>query len=1394
MSQPPSQLRRRNLWTRADWPSVRRGLAGHAKAWARRILVGELLLFLVPLALCAAVTLGGRSLVPFDALVVDPLFRDSLERHGITTPQNGLVSDLVFQNLVWKQYAVESLRHNAVPLWNPQLAGGMPFLAAAQHSMLYPTFLLHLLLGAERAFGWSALLHLWLAGLAMYALGRALGWRRSTATIIGLAWSTSSLVVANGVFPMIQAGMAWTPLLLAVIEWLAQQAGRPGASHWLPRGRTATLVILLGLSWAMIGLAGHAEALAHAALLALAYGLFRILLVTRHAHRQAGLRLAVWLSLGALAGTLVAGVQLIPFLEFARTNWRSGAASYDTVVGYAFGWRQLLTFLVPDAYGNPAHHAVWDIVSGQLRKLPRDAMWGVDWGAKNYVEAACYLGILTFGLAVGGLLAGRRKPFVWFLAGFGLWCLSLVFGLPTYRLLFRWLPGADQLHTPFRWIFPFALTVVLLAGTGLEAASRDPWVARRLAALGALMTALGAMLLTVLAFAVGRPRVWVDWTETVLGRLPGAREAALAHFATLEAFASYQYWNFTHLAVFLSLSGVALVLLHRSLGRPERQRAAARLMLFVTAIDLLLVSYRFQPAAPAELAQVRPAAVAWLQDACRVKWGRVAGYGSAKVLWPNTAMRFGVPDVRAYDSIIPRWTVDSLETVMPLRPPAGMLTYNRIGNLPDVDALAHPLIAALGVRYIVTTETLAESWLKLVYQDSSARVYENLRALPRAWLVNQVEVHTDAGSLHGRLATFDPSQVALLEEAPKKVVWRELEPGRQVFRPSITVRSDTETPNGFEVEVYGATPGAMLVLSEAWFPGWRAWVTTVGTKGPVEVEVPVYRADGMLRAVPVPQGLSTVRLAYSPLSVKVGLYSTFLGLTLLFLTMAYALWVRFVSADDGDPVRRVAVNSLGPMAAALLTKVVDFAFAMLMLRILGPDNAGKYYTAIVVIGFAEIFTNFGLNLLTARDVARQPDRGALYLTNTSLLRLVLWCLAMPLLAGYVAVRQLTGSPMATDTLWAIGLLALALIPGNLNAALTSLFQARERMVLPAGVSIVSTLAKVTLGAWVLLIGYGFVGLAAVAILVNWITFSILGVLAIRAGITASRTVSVVAMGAMTTAALPLMLNHLLQTVFFKIDVLLLDQIKGSTVVGWYSAAYKWVDATLIIPAYFTMALFPLLSRRALADPAGLRRAYDAGLRLLIAIALLVALVTTVLAEELVLVLAGRQYLPHGAIALQIMIWFLPLSFANGLTQYVLIAVDRQRWITWSFALAASFNVVANLILIPRFSYSGAAVVTILSELVLLVPFRWRLRDLGHAPLLALLWRPALATSVAAVLLAVLSLLSVPAVATAALGAAAYGAALYACGGVTRDELATAARVFLPRRQAGREPLSTAAET
>src|SRR5512147_1355625 len=138
-----------------------------------------------------------------------------------------------------------------------------------------------------------------------------------------------------------------------------------------------------------------------------------------------------------------------------------------------------------------------------------------------------------------------------------------------------------------------------------------------------------------------------------------------------------------------------------------------------------------------------------------------------------------------------------------------------------------------------------------------------------------------------------------------------------------------------------------------------------------------------------------------------------------------------------------------------------------------------------------------------------------------------------------------------------------------------------------------------------------------------------------------------------------MLNHLLATVFFKVDVPLLQAMQGPTVVGWYSTAYKWIDALNIIPAYSTIALFPVMSRQAVEDKPALMRSTRVGIRLLVLMALPLAVMTTFIAPTLVLILGGPEYLPHAGIALQIMIWSIPFGWINSITNYILIALGQQ---------------------------------------------------------------------------------------------------------------------------------------
>ena len=108
-------------------------------------------------------------------------------------------------------------------------------------------------------------------------------------------------------------------------------------------------------------------------------------------------------------------------------------------------------------------------------------------------------------------------------------------------------------------------------------------------------------------------------------------------------------------------------------------------------------------------------------------------------------------------------------------------------------------------------------------------------------------------------------------------------------------------------------------------------------------------------------------------------------------------------------------------------------------------------------------------------------------------------------------------------------------------------------------------------------------------------------------------------------------------------------------------------------------------------------------------------------------------MPHGAIALQVVIWSIPFGWLNSVTNYVLIALGQERIQTRAFLIGVGFNVVTNLIFIPQYGYVAAAVTTILSEIVLLSVFAYYLRPkMAQVGWFKMLWRP---TAVALLMLA-----------------------------------------------------------
>ena len=1318
-----------------------------AYQWDLLIILSFLIL---PLLLFGGVSLGSKTMLPADALYQWPPWSATADQlpESVSPPQNALITDLLIQNYAWKNFTLESIGNGEIPLWNPNLFAGAPFLANGQHSMLYPFSLLFFLVSPERGFGLFALSQLWLAGVLMYVFGRVLKMRRGSAFVAGLVYQGGGFIVTSAaVFPMIIAAVAWLPLLLACIEKIVaptRQDGRKDTTLWW--------VIVGAVALGFQTLAGHAEFTYYSLLIMALYAAWRLVseFLAGWQDRQyrtyasnallAQLRPVMWLVAMVGLGLSLAAVQLVPLFEVGQTNFRVGSAAYEEVISWAFPWRNAITLAVPEFYGNPSDHAYRDVFTGatipfelnSFGQLNPNGPYTSSWGTKNYVEGATYLGILPLGLAaIGGLALltwrrlkrTRRNQTVFFVGLAGL-SVAFIFGTPLYALLYYGLPFIDQLHTPFRWVFPLALALATLAGFGADAVD-DAWkqAASRSAepnTLRAIVRGVGVLSLvaglgTIVVLAVSY--VFYDQLAGSIDNVFRGLALAPDAFASAEAFYSYEFWQVMILGLLLLISGFVLLL--------SRRRVWIVVAGAIIIGDLFLAGRGFHASVDPALLTSTPEAITWLQSQPG-DW-RLTTFDAtgSNALNANTPWIYGLQDIRGYDSIIPRQFTEYMSAIEP----QNGLAFNRIQPIGQLESLNSPLLDVLGVRYIMSVEALNLPKLALAWEGDGVRIYENLAVAPRAYVLPQ-SATVIADDPLAAMQTFDPRQNVIVANADAG----NLVPGETSIPASLTPAEIAAYSNNEVTVTASAAEPSWLVLNDSYAPGWRAYVRPAGADESAEQEVDITRVNANFRGVPLEPGEWTVRFRYSPRSFQLGGLASFMaGIVLVFMAGVW-IWQRYYRADGcASASRSIAKNSAAPMALSLFNKAIDFVFAAYYLRVLGPAAAGSFATAIATAGIFEIIANYGLNILLIREVSQDRSRAGHFLFNSSLLRIGIAAVASLPIFFYIWATSGSPNPLSQAEIVAIVLMMAGMVLSGLTLGVSGMFYVHEQAEVPAAMSTVTTILKVFFGVIVLSLGFSFVGLAAVSILTNLITLVALSVLAVRRfDFQGPWRVDGQMQRGMMRLGFPLMLIHLLQTIFISVDVLILRQrlVNGEEVVGWYNSAYKWYNALQIIPSYFTLALFPIISRAIKENMDSAQRMYSMSLKLMLLLALPIAALTTFSATFLIGLLGGREFLPAGAIALQIIIWSIPFGWLNSVTNYVLIGLGLESMQPRAFVLAVGFNVIANWILIPRYSYVAAGITTILSEVLLLVVFDYYLRKrMPGINWFHFAWRPVFLTAV-----------------------------------------------------------------
>ncbi len=397
------------------------------------------------------------------ALVVAAFFWPLL-LGGQSIPHGG--GDLV--SFLWPLYrfAARSLRAGELPLWNPYLYSGAPFIADNQTGVFYPINLVVFALFGEPSYAVMeglVVFHVWLAAAAMFALLRGLELRRPAALFGGVAFALSDLFVTHIGNLNLNATAAWLPLLLLA----AHRAWTRRSRNWAAGA---------GVVLAVAALAGHGQML-----LFLALALALLLLYRLAADRKQGWRRALetvgLAAVIAIVGMGGAALVLLPSYEMAEHTAR-GQLAFDEAIRYSLPPKALVGLVAPGFYGRGAAHF---------------------WGAWDRVEVG-YAGIATLVMALMSLpwvLRRDRRPFAFF-ALLALLAFLLAMGgyTPLYQLVYRFVPTFDQVRAPARLIVLGDLGLAVLAAVGLDRLLRAR-VERRGQVVGILALAAAGLALLV---------------------------------------------------------------------------------------------------------------------------------------------------------------------------------------------------------------------------------------------------------------------------------------------------------------------------------------------------------------------------------------------------------------------------------------------------------------------------------------------------------------------------------------------------------------------------------------------------------------------------------------------------------------------------------------------------------------------------------------------------------------------------------------------------------------------------------------------------------------------------------------------------------------------------------
>jgi hypothetical protein len=771
-------------------------------------------------------------------------------------------SDQYIAGYAFREFAAQSLKSgHGFPLWNPFIEGGLPYVAAMHGDIFYPTFLLRMVLPTDVAMTWEFIIHLFLCGLLTFLFLRAWRFGFYAALFGGLAYMLGGSIA--GYASPGHDGKLFVSTMLPAALLLLTRGVRDGRG-WAWGG----LAVVVGLAV----LSPHPQLLQYLLLVSGAFALYIAFAEHQGVGRlPRGLAIRrLGFALGAVVlGGLIGAIQYLPVIEYTPWSPRAGGHDFTTATSYSFPIEETLNMY-------------WPQFSGIL---------GNYWGRNSIHLHSDYFGVVVlmlFGAAYGQLARTTQKSFRTFWLATGVVALLWAFGgfTPFFHVILAIVPGTKYFRAPSTIIYVTAFSVAVFVAIGTERL-----LARRVTTRYAIGWLVGAGVFGVLMSVGGYTALVNAVANSLASDYPPNAHAQVVDYVMNRAqpnagAAIAGVWR-SFLFVGVAAALMWAYLTDRLKARPAAIALAAALVVDLWTIERLYWIFS-EPAS--KLFATDPAIDAIKADIAKTgEPGRViAESGSTSVVAMDPAFRG-----------------DALMT-HGLRIDGGY-HGNELGiyrQLLELDSghveLSPSFWRHENIQYLYTGAdeafaAQASAQLKLpaftklagpVRNAAGSMIYAYKLPLQNrfAWVASAIVKAPQEQALATVLdARFEPTRVAIADTSARDIPGVQLQtlPAPAVSR----VRVTSYGPGAIDLSLdQPTTPGQALVVSENYFPGWRA--TVDGRSAPTG------RMNYNLIGVALPQGASAVQLRFDDAAYEKGK-----RVTLIAIALAVLLWVAGVVID-----------------------------------------------------------------------------------------------------------------------------------------------------------------------------------------------------------------------------------------------------------------------------------------------------------------------------------------------------------------------------------------------------------------------------------------------------------------------------------------------------------------